>query len=668
MGIPSGPRAADLIDHDVALRDLLGRSELLAEICELAERAFADADLDAVLELALHARQARAAVAGANQRVAAASTGAGDVSIIARLASAAGRAQPGNDLLRQWSERPPPGADALGSGHGVVAFTEAMLPLTWDFDADVVLLFGRGLEPVAEVLLRCGQRRVVVHAPELVDLAGYPDGVVRVRDEMALYHAIAELPSPRPRQLAARGLDEADLSFDAQREAVERASAALTFNRVSENTVGVFAEMWVAQGLANLPHIASLPSVAAVGDSLRGRPMLIIAPGPSLDRNIQLAHQWKGKAVIATFSHTLTALLAANLVPDLVITVDANALQYHFKGYPLERVAAMVSGATVNPDLFEMPAPRHLILGSNAGVDDWLARLLGEQMVVPGGGSVATTAASLAVRWGCDPIVFIGLDLSFSDGRYYAASSCDSQLRVRPLGDGGAYVLEGWSDGVLAMRAKNGQFNSDVEESFDLPGYHGGRVPTSRMFALFHDWFVSMARHVQGQASVINATEGGAYIEGMEHISLADAHARFIADAPDLDVAGLLDRAIAGIDLAARRRDVAAGCTAMLGELRKARRNARRCDQLAARVATDARAERELARHERALGRGLAGVHFLSILGQAAIDRASDRARNTVGCADLLAASRELYATIIATIDRVLPGLEDAIRRLGGER
>jgi len=55
--------------------------------------------------------------------------------------------------------------------------------------------------------------------------------------------------------------------------------------------------------------------------------MLIIAPGPSLDRNIQLAHQWKGKAVIATFSHTLTALLAANLVPDLVITVDANALQ-----------------------------------------------------------------------------------------------------------------------------------------------------------------------------------------------------------------------------------------------------------------------------------------------------------------------------------------------------
>ena len=50
--------------------------------------------------------------------------------------------------------------------------------------------------------------------------------------------------------------------------------------------------------------------------------------------------------------------------------------------------------------------------------------------MIPGGGSVATSAFSLALRWRCDPIIFLGLDLSFPGGQYYVATSSDGAARA----------------------------------------------------------------------------------------------------------------------------------------------------------------------------------------------------------------------------------------------
>ena len=55
---------------------------------------------------------------------------------------------------------------------------------------------------------------------------------------------------------------------------------------------------------------------------------------------------------------------------------------------------------------------------------------------MPGGGSVATSAFSLSLKWGCDPIVFVGLDLSFPDGKYYVSTSSDGEARARIDGNG----------------------------------------------------------------------------------------------------------------------------------------------------------------------------------------------------------------------------------------
>src|SRR6185369_8912191 len=124
--------------------------------------------------------------------------------------------------------------------------------------------------------------------------------------------------------------------------------------------------------------------------------------------------------------------------PDLVLAVDPQDVRYHY-GAPgdLDGVAAVVNGVTVHPALYELPVPRCLTLASNGGLDGWLYRATGcEPVVVAGGGSVATTALTLGLRWKCDPIVMVGLDLSFAGGRYYVDTSVDGRARAVVAADG----------------------------------------------------------------------------------------------------------------------------------------------------------------------------------------------------------------------------------------
>src|SRR6185295_7556624 len=116
---------------------------------------------------------------------------------------------------------------------------------------------------------------------------------------------------------------------------------------------------WIAQGATNLPAIARWPSVAHLGDRLAGVPMIICAPGPSLATNVEQLRAAQGKAIIVAFSHSLRALRASGITPDLVLTVDPQDVRYHFKPGDLDGVGAVVNGVTVHPGLYQLGAARY---------------------------------------------------------------------------------------------------------------------------------------------------------------------------------------------------------------------------------------------------------------------------------------------------------------------
>jgi hypothetical protein len=574
-----------------------------------------------------------------------------EIEAMAQASSLTVNARAAEGAMQRWLARElPSDARLLSTPLGIAALADAMLPAVWDFEADVVALIGAEMAPVAELLTALGQRRIVI-----LDGGGAApaDAVAVTSVDEAMIAVRMMVPGPPTRTVvrAALGADPATVE-----DLIGQLRSALADLRIHRNTVRVFSRTWVEQGVANLPAIARWPSVAAIGGRFAGAPMVIVAPGPSLARNIDQLRELRGRAIITAFSHSLKPVLAAGIVPDLVITVDPQDVRYHFAGCDLSRTC-LINAATVHPALFELPAQRFLTLSANSAIDDWIFDAVGEDAIIPGGGSVATTAFSLALRWGCDPIVFIGLDLSFPGGAYYVSTSSDGDARAQIDGRG-LMRVEGWSTGFQAMKAGGGSVASS-ERAVELPGWGGGVVPSSFVFSLFHRWFVEQLRAVS-DVTVFNCTEGGAFIDGMDHRPLADVLA--VLDR-EIDVAGELDAAAMTLD-ATRRANIVDHLSEYLRGLRRSRRLAR----IARTVIQRGDAGNRLPGLEVGLAAALKPLTFISLLAQRELDRAHDVARRPGQAVDYLAASASLLDTLLDTNEQVAPALKATLERLGPRR
>jgi hypothetical protein len=629
---------------------------LLVEIGDLGGAlcsAIEGQDVLGAIAAAMELRRTRAAIARVEAPLRLRG-GPAEIAALGEVTTLTVGARTAETAMQRWIERPlPDEAVMLASPLGVAVLADAILPAVWDFELDVVVLFGPGLEPVAELLAGLGQRRMII-----VGGAGPAAGgavVVQSADEAVV--AMRLMLPLSPTRMALRAVDGSDAA--AVQDLVDQLHDALSDLRIHRNTVRAFSRTWVDQALANLPAIARWPSVAAIGDRFAGLPMIIVAPGPSLARNVDQLHAAKGRAIITAFSHSLRAVLAAGVVPDLVLTVDPQDVRYHFEGCDLSR-SCLINAATAHPALFELPAQRFLTTSTSCAIDDWIFDGLGEAASAPGGGSVATTALSLALAWGCDPIVFLGLDLSFPGGVYYVATSCDGAARAELDGQGRMRVT-GWSEGFHTMKAAGGP-KAVSERTIELPGWDGGTVPSSFIFAMFHRWFVEQLKELPGpdRATVYNCTEGGAHIPGMEHVRFAEVLPRLTRE---VDVAGELDAAAMTVD-GERVDRLIDHLTVFLRGVRRSRRLAKVARRLIERGNTGPR----LTAVEHGLSAALAPLSFVSLLAQRELDRATDVARRAGTEADYLAASARLFDTVIDVIDQLEPALRVALLRLGPRR
>jgi hypothetical protein len=565
---------------------------------------------------------------------------------VARAAVA--RTQAIGDIMGQWLARPlTPDAQLLQIPLGVAIVADAMLPAAWDFERDVAVLVGNELADVAQILVDLGQLRVV-----FLGDAPVPASVITVHSAEELGSAMRTMTPMAPHQVALRA------TIDADPELVEKCSTmsrdSLADLRVHQNTVATFSRTWIDQGTTNLPSIARWPTVDAIGDRFAGKPMVIVAPGPSLSKNIDQLRDLQGKVVICCFSHSLKPVIAAGIIPDVIVSADPQDVRYHFATCDTSQ-SFLVNAATVHPALFDLPARGVFTMAANGPIDDWLYDMLGETTPeLIGGGSVATSAFTLAMRWKCEPVVFLGLDLSFPGGKYYVATSSDGDARADVAADGTMKVA-GWSADFQAMKSRGGPTPAR-ERTIELPGWNGGTVPSSFMFGLFRRWFIDAMRQFSDVA-VYNCTEGGCHIDGMEHVPFATVRD---ALATTVDARATLDEVIGSVDARARIRAATRGLSARITHLRRARQLANRAIDMIVSGASD----RDLRRLERILADTLRPIELVSLVAQRDIDRAITIASHDADEAAYLAASKALFTSLIRVVDEILPVITSAHARM----
>ncbi|MBH23977.1 MAG: hypothetical protein CMH57_05910 [Myxococcales bacterium] len=301
---------------------------------------------------------------------------------------------------------------------------------------------------------------------------------------------------------------------------------------VNKNTHSTRAQQWVRNLLRNIRRRSEHPSLFALEGRFSDVPAVVVAAGPSLDRNIHELRRVQDDVLIICVNTSLKALLRAGVRPHLVMSLESLNVSSHFKGdEDALRGLTLVLDETCHPSLFELPAERvYTFLESSPAFLAFAERAMsdGESRGVCVGGSIANAAFSCANMLGCDPIILIGQDLAYTNNQVYASGTVFEDITLDTSGevprlddptgikqqilddtDGGVYYAE---RSLFPVRSWDGE----------------GTVLTSMDFNLFRFWFQEAGAQVKGTQGVtlINATEGGSYIEGFEHIPLAEALAR----------------------------------------------------------------------------------------------------------------------------------------------
>jgi hypothetical protein len=217
-------------------------------------------------------------------------------------------------------------------------------------------------------------------------------------------------------------------------------------------------------------------------DEYKDIPALIVSAGPSLEKHIDLINSFQG--IIFSGGRTILEFLNRDIRVDFMVSID-----------PTDKVYELVAGADkigIMPPLFTFLQSNHNVIEHHNShkilMNTPSAPILfesGRELdIIMSGPSVANVAVSIAKYLGCNPVVLIGQDLSYTEGKHHADIS----------------VME------FDIEPDKRQLTMEVD------GYYNSKVKTSPSFYSMLKWFENWIEKHEG--TYINATEGGVSIRG----------------------------------------------------------------------------------------------------------------------------------------------------------
>lgn len=264
---------------------------------------------------------------------------------------------------------------------------------------------------------------------------------------------------------------------------------------MNRNTEVKYGKEFYDNLLNNLWMIVSNSSVsdlqkAFIQHEKNKLPVVIVAAGPSLNKNIKVLKKFQNKIVIIACDAALNPLLKENIIPDIAVSVDSHKPLNNFKDERVKSIPFVLGSRCISWFCNEHKGKK-FFYGDSMEMYKFFLDHNRDFGIVETGGSVANTAFSLAQELGFKTLILIGQDLAYEDGIYYAKGVEEKQEKQKLTG----------------------------EDYFSVEGYYGGTVITAQNLNMYRKWFEKQIID-DDSLHVINATEGGALIHGAENKSL----------------------------------------------------------------------------------------------------------------------------------------------------
>jgi len=239
----------------------------------------------------------------------------------------------------------------------------------------------------------------------------------------------------------------------------------------------------------NLPALVDSFHGEALFKKYKNVPAIIVGAGPSLDKNGELLKTIGDKGLVLTGGSGLPALLEKGVEPHFGAAIDPNPLQGErmkrarkFKGPLFYRLRLF-------PEALKALKGIKLYMPGSGGFDtaEWLEKELKiEGQNIEEGHNVVAFLVAIAEKMGCNPIVTVGLDLGYPEGKIYAKG------------------------------VEEGKLPDDTVIRQDI---FGKPIHTKYMWLQESQWLSTFQKE-HPDVQLINATEGGLGFEGVENVPL----------------------------------------------------------------------------------------------------------------------------------------------------
>ena len=288
------------------------------------------------------------------------------------------------------------------------------------------------------------------------------------------------------------------------------------FCRTNMNTLLLNSQKTAENIAANIGWYAATPSLQRLKDRYRGRPAVIVSAGPSLRKNKHLLSGLENNALLIAVQTTLQPLLEMGIQPHFVTSLDYHEIcTRFFEKLPAAMRTELIAEPKATSAIFEMTTGPVTVIG-NDFAESMVRELKLQKYGLTSGATVAHLAFYLAEHLGCDPIIFVGQDLGFSDGLCYAPGTSYEDVWRPELGRFCTVEMKQWEQ-IVRERPILRQ----------IPDHQGRPMYTEeRLFAYLHQFERDFAK---SHARIIDATEGGAAKRGAIAMPLAQAIAQFCA-------------------------------------------------------------------------------------------------------------------------------------------
>ena len=380
--------------------------------------------------------------------------------------------------------------------------------------AKAIVLVGAGLGYLTEILLPrlTDEQRIILVEPELCMLKA----ALAVRPMQALLqsekiswvigHPATDSAKAVAALLTSNWIDKwhvlmapaiARYHIDFSRDFIHLLGSQLNTAQAHIATKIAASKIILWNILQNLRHSRQAPGVVHFQDKWRNRPLVLVAAGPSLDKQLATLREYQDRVLIIAVGQAWRSLRQAGIEPHIVASVDPHQGNLpHFVDMPNQHSWLLTDGACYPEivDTFQGPRIFSYSIGS---LDKALEPLQGRRGVLGTGGSVANNLFSFAVMTGASPIILIGQDLAYTGGVTHASGNVYRQ----------ALDEEAYKNDINLRK---------------VPGYYGDQVITNVQMDAYRYWFENSIARL-GDIEVINATEGGALIRGAVNRPFATA-------------------------------------------------------------------------------------------------------------------------------------------------